>query len=315
MPGTAADALQRYSYTQIQMGVSFALVLYASDEASANAAAQAALERVAHLNQILSDYNEDSELSRLSKTAGSGQAVKVSDDLWKVLTLAAEFSRQSEGAFDITVGPVVRLWRRARRNKELPAADRLEEARRAVGYRLIRLDPQAQTVELLQANMRLDLGGIAVGYAAQEALAVLRNLGIRRALVDGSGDIVLGDPPPDREGWRIALEPLDGRPQRFLILSQCAISTSGDAFQFVEIGGRRYSHIVDPRTGLGLTDQSNVTVIAPDGASADALATAVSVLGPEKGLKLIEETPGTAAFIIRNREGKVETHASRRWKE
>ena len=165
--------------------------------------------------------------------------------------------------------------------------------------------------------MRLDLGGIAKGYAIDEALAVLKKSGITRALVDAGGDIALGDPPPGKQGWRIGIARLeaDGPPSRILLLCRVAVASSGDTWQFVRIDGKRYSHIVDPRTGLGLTDHSSVTVVAPDGMTADGLASAVSVLGPEKGLRLIEGVPGTAGLIVLAPEGKLETHQSSRWKD
>ena len=155
--------------------------------------------------------------------------------------------------------------------------------------------------------MRLDLGGIAKGYAADEALRVLCTRGIDRALVDAGGDVVIGDPPPGRIGWRIGIAPLevDGAPSRYLTLAQSAIATSGDAFQFVEIGGQRYSHIVDPRTGFGLNHRQSVTVRARDGITADSLATAVSVLGPEEGLQLIKATGGARALIVEVVDGNV----------
>ena len=166
--------------------------------------------------------------------------------------------------------------------------------------------------------MRLDLGGIAAGYAADEALTALNQKGVTRAMIDASGDIVVGDPPPGTEGWRIGIAPLTdpkGPPSRFLLLKNASVTTSGDAFQHVEFGGKRYSHIVDPRTGLGLTDQSSVTVVARDGTTADSLATAVSVLGPTRGLELIERTAGAAALIVRNVDGKLETRESRNLNE
>ncbi|MBN1420430.1 MAG: FAD:protein FMN transferase, partial [Planctomycetes bacterium] len=217
---------------------------------------------------------------------------------------------------DVTVGPVVRLWRYARRLHELPEPDLLREALSLVDYRLIRLDASRRTVRLAKPGMRIDLGGIAKGYAADEAVKVLRAHGIAAALVDAGGDMALGDPPPDRSGWRIGVAPhRDGAPRRFLVVARAGVATSGDAYQHVTIGGRRYSHIVDPRTGLGLTDRSAVTIVASDGMTADALASAVSVLGPERGLALIEATPGAAGFIVRAPEGKEETRASKRWEE
>lgn len=310
-------ALSRFQFTRVEMAVPIKIVLYAPDEATANGGARAAFDRIRRLNGIMSDYDPQSELRRLCNTAGQGEAVPVSEELWHVLKHAQALSDRSGGAFDVTVGPVVRLWRRARRRKQLPSPERMATARPLVDYRLIRLDPEKRAVELLKTGMRLDLGGIAKGYAVDEALVVLRKLGINRALVDAGGDIALGDPPPYKRGWRIGVARLeaDGPPNRILVLSRLALATSGDTWQYVEIGGRRYSHIVDPRTGLGLTDHSSVTVIAPDGITADGLASAVSVLGPKKGLELIENSPSAAVLIIRAPEGKVETHESSRWKD
>jgi len=319
---TAADVpkapkLQRFAFDRIEMAVPVRIILYAPDQASANHASEGAFDRIRQLNGILSDYDSQSELSRLSKTAGTGRAVPVSEDLWRVLSAAQAVSEQSHGAFDATVGPIVRLWRRARRQRQMPSTERRERARQRVGYRLLTLEPNTHAVRLDREGMKLDLGGIAKGYAVDEAFKVLQKHGIRRALVDAGGDIRLGDPPPDRDGWRVGVAPLEvaAKPSRYLSLSGCAVATSGDAWQYVEIMGRRYSHIVDPRTGLGLTDHSSVTVVAPDGTTADALASAVSVLGPEKGLKLIEDTPGAAALIVRAPDGKLQTHESARWKK
>jgi thiamine biosynthesis lipoprotein len=311
-------ALARFEFEQLEMAVPVRIVLYAPDRAAATRAAQDAFARVHALNAIMSDYDDQSELRRLCDTAGSGRAVVVSDDLWKVLAHAQDVSAHSEGAFDVTVGPVVRLWRRARRQRELPPPEAIAEARKLVGYQLVRLDPGRHSVELLRAGMRLDLGGIAKGYAMDEAYAVLRRLGLARAMVEAGGDIRLGDPPPGRPGWHLALTPLDdphGRPESYLVLSRVAVSTSGDSMQFVEIGGRRYSHIVDPRTGMALTDHSRVTVVAPTGITADALTKVLSVLGPQKGMKLIEDTPQAAARLVRAPSGTQERYQSSRWKD
>lgn len=311
---SSAAELFRFEFQQVHMGVPIKLVLYAADRPTANKAADAAFERIAQLDRIMSDYQPDSELSALSRTAGAGRAVGLSDDLWTVLSRAQKLSEATDGAFDVTVGPYVRLWRRARRSREFPSAERLAEARQAVGYRKLKLEDQRRTAELLAAGMRLDLGGIAAGYAADEALKTLKTHGVDRVLIDISGDILAGEPPPDREAWRVGVAPTTpaGPPTRYVALRNAALTVSGDAFQHVVIDGRRYSHIVDPRTGLGLTDQSTVTVVAADCITADSLATAVSVLGPAPGLRLIDETPGAAALIMRNVDGKLKTSESKR---
>lgn len=312
----AEQPLERFEFAQVHMGVTIKLALYAGDAASANRAAGEAFARFAQLDRTLSDYKSDSELSRLSSSAGSGESIRVGTDLWRVLTQGQRLAEATDGAFDVTVGPYVRLWRRARRNKQFPSEERLTEARSAVGFRRLKLDSQGQTARLAARGMQLDLGGIAMGYAADQALAVLRRSGFEHAMVDASGDIAVAQPPPETAGWLVAIAPLEpgeALPSRHVWLSNAALAVSGDAFQFIEIDGRRYSHIVDPRTGLGLTDHSQVTVIAADCMTADSLATAVSVLGPEKGLELIEQTPGAAALIVRNEGGRLRQYTSRRF--
>lgn len=309
---------RRFEFTQIEMAVSVKIVLYSADARTATAAAKDAFSRVHALNGILSDYDSESELRRLCDTAGEGKAVHVSPDLWKVLEHAQEVAQRSGGTFDVTVGPVVRLWRRARRQKELPSPQALRQARDLVGYKLVKLDAGRQTVELLKHGMRLDLGGIAKGYAMDEALAVLQRHGVTRALVEAGGDVRLGDPPPGRNGWRVGIPPLDnpqGEPLSFLELSRVAVSTSGDMVQYVEIAGKRYSHVVDPRTGMALTDHCRVMVVAPTGMAADAITKAVGVLGPQKGLELIEHAPGMAAMVTRAPQGRIEHYESSRWKD
>ena len=281
------------------MGVPFRIVLYATNDAHAKTAADAAFARIAALSAKLSDYDLESELSKLSRASGLGHFVPVSDDLWRVLEASQHWAERTGGAFDVTVGPVVNLWRHARRMQRLPRPDRLSEMRARAGYTNLVLDPKNRSALLRVREMRLDLGGIAKGFAADEAIKTLRNHGVVRALVAAAGDIALGDPPPGSPGWKVEVDSGDTNvPPKVLLLSRAAVSTSGDLFQFLEIDGIRYSHIVDPRTGLGLTNSAMVAVIAPDGMTADALATAVSVLGPTEGLRLIKSTPRTAVRIV-----------------
>ena len=308
--------LSRFEYERPEMGMAFRIVLYATNQASAETASTAAFQRIQQLNDIMSDYDEDSELSKLSRSSGSGQQVPVSEDLWFVLSRAEDLSEKSGGAFDVTVGPCVALWRRARRVRQLPDSARLARAREAVGYQHVRLNPGNHTVELMVPNMKLDLGGIAKGYAIGEALKTLARAGVDTALVEGGGDVAVSNPPPGKKGWRFELSSLDvsnAPPVRFLLLKHVAISTSGDLYQRLEINGKRYSHIVDPHTGIGLTDHSLVNVIAPLSITADSLTKVVSVLGPDKGMQFIENTPGVAARIIRDPHGKIEIRESSRF--
>lgn len=309
MIGTAqsasAQSLQRFSFTEPHLGTIVQLTLYAPDETVANEAARAGFARIKQLDQIFSDYKSDSEMMRLCEKSGSGEEVRVSEELYFLVQRSIEISEQTDGAFDISAGPLIQLWRRARKQKVLPTPEEIAAARERVGWKLIRLNREQMTIELTQPGMRLDFGGIAKGYIAQEVSRELREHGVTHSLVAVAGDIVAGDPPPDSKGWKVGVAPLDrpnGPPSRLLSLSNFAISTSGDAFQFVEIAGVRYSHIVDPRTGMALTERCSTTVLASDGTTADALATAVCVLGPEKGLKLIAENnkaESVEALIVR----------------
>jgi thiamine biosynthesis lipoprotein len=312
---TSEPALSRYAFNEPLMGTQFQIILYAPDEATANQAAKVAFARAAELDGIMSDYKPTSELMRLCQKAG-GDPVPVSTELFFILARAQEVSRRSGGAFDVTVGPVVRLWRRARKSKELPDPKELAQALELVGYDKVRLDEQQRTVQLTKPGMRLDLGGIAKGYAADEMLAVLKKHGITRALVAAGGDIAVSGPPPDTEGWKVgigALENPGGKPSRHLLLKDAAVSTSGDAEQFVEINGKRYSHIVDPRTGIGLVGRMSVTVVARHGIDSDSLTKVVCVLGPEQGLKLIEDTPLASALVVRKTDTRTETISSKRF--
>lgn len=282
------------------MGTLWHITLYAPDIVTASNVFRAAFARVTALDRIMTDYDPESELELLRKNP-PGVPVKVSDDLFDVFHRAQAIARQSDGAFDITVGPVVQLWRRARRQRALPAEDRLAAARQCVGWEKLRLDPRNKTVTLLADNMRLDVGGIAKGYGADAALSVLRKMGLPRALVAASGDLAIGDPPPGRKGWRVGIGAATSATNELgeqMTLQNAGVSTSGDIEQSVELNGVTYSHIVDPRTGVGLTNRLQATIIADCATRSDALATTVCVLGVEQGLKLIEGDPKTAALIL-----------------
>jgi thiamine biosynthesis lipoprotein len=286
------------------MGVDARLVVYAPDRATAEAACAAAFARIAALDSIMSDYRRDSELTRLCARAG-GSPTRVSPDLFHVLRRAQEVARNSRGAFDVTAGPLIALWRTARKTGVLPDPAELGRARRLVGWQKLRLDERARTVRLTVRGMKLDLGGIAKGYAADGASRVLKEHGITRALVELGGDIVVSGPPPagyppkaGGDGWTIRVpNAADHRGPADLRFAHRAISTSGDTEQFAVIGGRRYSHVVDPRTGQALTNRVQVTLTAPDGLTADPLSTALCVLGGEDRTRLLKAYPGTTAYV------------------
>jgi thiamine biosynthesis lipoprotein len=279
-----AGALERFEFTKLVMGVKARVVVYSPGEERARAAAAAAFTRMEELEQIMSDYRPDSELSRLPGRA-VGEWAGVSRELWEVLALARAVSEASGGAFDVTCGGLSRLWREGRREGRLPDAEALKAALAASGWQKLEVHPNEPAVRLAVHGMRLDLGGIGKGYAAREAAKVLREFGARSHLVALAGDVVVGDPPPGVGGWRIEIDLASGS-EGFIELRNAAVSTSGDSEQYVEADGVRYSHILDPRTGLGVTRRVACVVVAEDGAVADALGTAVCVLGAERGEEL-----------------------------
>jgi len=311
----------RFSETRRLMGVPWTITVYAESPPAAATAIAAGFAEVSRLERILSDYDPASELSRLSAQAPTAAPVEVGADLWRVLSRAVAIRDATDAAFDPTVGPLTTLWRQARRTGRLPADDSLAAARQAVGPKSLRLVHDRKAVSLERPCMRLDLGGIGMGYAVDRGLEVLGRHGIEAAMIDASGDVGVSGAPPGTRGWSIAIAPLrraagegpPAEPAERLVLVHQAVTTSGDAFQAVEIAGRRYSHIVDPRTGIGVSGPAAVTVVAADCTTADALATAASVLGPERAPAVIAAQPGCSARFAWLENGSLRTASTPGW--
>lgn len=296
-----SDALHRYESTRICMGVKARMVVYAPDWPAAERAMGHAFDAIAALDASMSDYRTDSEVSALAANAG-GSPVRVSPDLFRVLKRAREIAAMSDGAFDPTAGPLSVLWREARRRGEMPGQAEIGSARALVGWRGLELDERASTARLARAGMRIDLGGIAKGFAAQRAVETLKAEGIRSCLAALAGDACVGAAPPGQPGW-IVEQGVGPPPHRMLRLVDACVSTSGDSEQYLQVGGTRYSHIIDPRTGLGVTSNAWASVVADRGADADALATAACVLGAVPGAELIRRVPGASAMIESDEAG------------
>ena len=284
---TAVAAQTRYEFSEVHMGMPVRIVMYAPNDSTARHAARAAFARIAYLDDMMSDYRPDSELNRLNASAGSGTWFKVSPELFEVLSLALEIAEASDGAFDPTVGPFVALWREARKTGRLPAKASLDSARELVGWSMVSLDDARRAIRLRRSGMHLDLGGIAKGYIVQAASESMRKIGASATLVGAGGDFVLGDSPPGHAGWTIRAEgATDGIALGADTLSNRAISSSGSTFQFVEIYGMRYSHVIDPRSGLGSNMPAITHVIARHGGISDGVATALSAV-PAGGVQAL----------------------------
>ncbi|MBD1262339.1 FAD:protein FMN transferase [Maribacter polysiphoniae] len=261
------------------MGTQIRLVLYDSDKEKADSVSVLAFQRIDELNTILSDYLVNSELNLLCvKKPGT---YEVSDDLYRVLKKADSVSKLTEGAFDVTAGPLIGLWRKARMTKKMPGQTELSIARERVGYNLLQLTAPNK-VRLNVEGMRLDLGGIGKGFAADEVIGILEMNGIFSGLIDMGGDIRVSGPPPEREYWILGFSYFDRQGKECfqkIKLKDGAVATSGSLYQFVEINGIKFSHIINPKSGLALKDGIQVTTISRYAAEADAFASAFSVIG------------------------------------
>ncbi len=286
----------RLAFKRPLMGTEVRIVLYTADSVAATEAVESAFARIIELNHHLSDYLIESELNRLSNI--HDQPVQVSNDLWQVLYTAQEIAHASEGGFDVTAGPLTRLWRRSMRRGTLPDSSDLSEAISTVGYEFLELDRDNQTVRLLRKNMRLDLGGIAKGYAADQALEVLVREGFFSAAVDAGGDIALGVAPPNSEGWDIKIFSGDSETGDEMILENCGVAVSGDTYRYLDDQGVRYSHILDPKIGYGVTHERKVAVIASSAMIADAWASAYSVIDWESIPLSIQERGDLSIQIV-----------------
>ncbi|ULQ54184.1 FAD:protein FMN transferase [Flavihumibacter fluvii] len=309
---------KRYSYSRQKMGSPFNIILYAEDSTSAATIANNCYNLTDSLVNIFSDYIDSSELNRLCANAGNfHQPFAASPALFDILSLSKSAYEYSKGSFDITLGPITRMWRKARRENSWPSDQEVAENLSLTGFDKVYLDPKNHLVVLKKPGMKLDLGGIAQGYIAQKVINRIRNMGISIALVDVSGDITVIGSPPDSKGWTVGVnlpEQKELLMQKVLLIQNTSVTTSGDAYQFMLHDGKKYSHVVDPASGYGLTSRRNVTVIAKDCTTADWLAKACSILPLPQAKKLAKQLQ--AEFLIAELHNEtLSIHQTRHFKE
>jgi len=288
------------------MGTFVQIMAVAMNEKTAEGCVEEGIKQLELVDNLMSVHKAESEISRINRDAYR-QAVTVSQPVFEVLQRSVEFSKLTDGAFDITVGPVVDLWRQAGKENQKPTESEVANAKAKIGYEKLILDAEERAVHFTVDGMRLDLGGIAKGYGIDLATAAMQQAGAIGGMVDVGGDIrFFGTPPEGKRKWSVGLqEPKidqkgDVSHSLVLVLEVVdkAVTTSGDYRRFALIDGKRYSHIINPSTSSSAEGLSSVTIIAQNATDADALATAVSVMGPEKGLALIEKIPDTEAILI-----------------
>ena len=297
---------RKFSYSEMKMGSAFNLIIVSADSNKANHLARKSYELVDSLNHIFSNYDSSSELSKINASAGL-LPYKMSTAMLDLVQKSQYAYIQSKGAYDISIGPLSSLWRNARKAKLFPEASTVLATKKLVGLNQVKINKRLGTIFLPNANMQLDFGGIAKGYIAQWVINFLKANGIQQALVDAGGDIVMSGPPLNQQGWLIGVnlpETTDDLLNKKLQLSNCSVATSGDVYQFIEYKGVKYSHIINPLTGYGVTNLRNVTIVAKTGATADWLATACSIL-PIQEAKQLAISHQAALLITTLKNGKL----------
>jgi FAD:protein FMN transferase len=278
------------------MGTAVRVELWSADRAAGESAIEAVMEQMHHIDETMSPFKPDSELSRINREA-SRRPVPLSAPMYDIIARSIGFSELSGGAFDITYAAVGHLY--DYRLGIRPTEQELQRARACIGYRNLQLDPDASTVRFAQPGVRIDLGGIAKGLAVDDGAAILADRGIRHAIVTAGGDSrILGD----RRGrpWTVGIRDprRAGQMVAVLPLQDVALSTSGDYERYFEADGVRYHHVIDPATGRSPAAVRSVTVIAPDGLTSEALTKSVFVMGVDKGMRLIDSLDGVDAVVV-----------------
>ncbi len=275
----------------------------------------AAFDEIERIEEALSNYRPSSELSRINRLAGR-QAVTTDPEVFRLLETSFDYSRRSNGAFDITVGPLMRAWGFFRASGHFPDGKELAVARAATGWKQVELDAQSRTVSFRAPNMELDLGGIGKGYAVDRVVTLLREAGVQAAFIDaGSSTVYALGSPPRKNGWKVLVPEPARRSSSIteVTLRDQSLSTSGSYEKFFRLNGTTYCHIMDPRTGYPVQRMLQTTVIAPTATETDALSTAMFVLGSRDGRRMLQSIPGASAIWITGRSAERDQVDEFRW--
>ena len=293
------SAQKSYSESSILMGSSFEITVVAEDEDFAKESLAIAKKEIIRIENLISSWDQKSETSRINRNAGIA-AVEVSKELFDLIFRAQQISKLSSGAFDLTFAAIDKLWNFDGRESEMPNPDTLKASVFNIGYQLIELDEESLTVFLPKKGMKIGFGAIGKGYAADSAKQLLVERGVLGGIINASGDMNTWGTKPDGSSWTIGIvNPMNNKKVfSWFSLEHNAVVTSGDYEKFTQINGRRYSHIIDPRTGIPSQGIVSCTVFAGKAELADAIATAIFVMGVESGLFLIDQLPDIEAILI-----------------
>ncbi|MFC1624382.1 FAD:protein FMN transferase [Candidatus Omnitrophota bacterium] len=296
---TGCGRTSLFKETRILMDTFVEVSFFSHEEKVAKEAMKETFNEIERIEGLFNRHNEESELSKINKSAGRKE-VAIHPELFKIIERAIHYSKVSEGSFDITVAPLVDLWSSARKNNLIPEEEVTERALEHVGYKNIVIDKESSSIRFLDDGLKIDLGGIVKGYAADRAKELLLSKGIENALINIGGNIFALGNPPGKKSWHIGIQhPRDKNKIIYrLSLKNRAVSTSGDYERFFILNGKRFSHIIDPVSGRPSEGIVSVTVIADSAEASDALSTIVFVMGVEKGLRLMESFKGVEVFIF-----------------
>lgn len=287
------------------MGGVFEITAFSADVVECQSAVDEAFEQMRLVDKLMSAYKPESEISKLNRLAGVS-SLKVSPEVMEIIRESKRYSELTDGAFDVTVGPLVELWGFKHKDWRFPAASEIRRVLPLVNYKNILLDEEAQTAKLKLAGMKIDLGAIGKGYAVDRAIGALRRHGVKRALVNASGSIFALGTKADKTKWTVGIRHPRGSREQFFATLQIenqGVATSGDYENFFVRDGKRYSHLLDPRTGKPVDNgMLSVTIVAQTATEADALSTSIFVLGVDKGLRLIENLDGVEGALIRTKD-------------
>src|SRR5947209_3227601 len=307
---------EMFVQSRVAMGTLFSIYLYTRDAEHAQTCFEAAFEEIERLDETLSNYRPSSELSRINRLAAH-QAVTTDPEVFALLETAIDYSRRSSGAFDITVGPLMRAWGFFRGEGRYPQSQELQIASEQVGFEKVHLDVPTRTVRFAVPGVELDLGAIGKGYAVDRAVMVLREAGINAALVDaGSSTLYAMGAPPAKDGWTVRVpEPRDrSQTVSTLMLRNESLSTSGSYEKCFELEGKRYCHVMDPRDGMPVHGVLQTTLICSDSTSSDALSNAMFVMGPRAGTQLIATVAGSRGLWVMD-EGESQPLVKWYWED
>ena len=270
--------------SQPLLGTYVVVTAYGADQAKTLAAITAAFDEIRRIDSLMSLHRTDSELSRVNATAAT-KAVSISPDLFKVISYALAIAEKTDGAFDPTIAPLTRLWGFLWKDHRFPSRAELDEVLPLVNYRLVQMNSEELSVRFKTNGVTLDLNAIAKGYTVDQAIETLRSLGVTNVMVRAGGDLRVIGAPPGETAWPVQLEDPEKTGRRMVIrLRDAAVSTSGSYENFFVHEGHRYSHILNPRTGLPIEQVASCSVIMPTCMGSDAWATALCVLGPDRAL-------------------------------